>query len=41
LTDVSLKLYENARHEILNETNKDEVVEDILGWLNKKSALHS
>lgn len=31
---VTVKLYENARHEILNETNKDEVYADILEWLN-------
>ena len=36
IRDVSLKLYENARHEILNETNKEEVKADILGWIEKK-----
>lgn len=35
-TDKTLKLYEGAYHEILNETNKDEVIEDILGWLNER-----
>ncbi|MFI6093643.1 serine aminopeptidase domain-containing protein [Streptomyces sp. NPDC051218] len=34
LTDVSLRVYEGARHEILNETNRAEVINDILGWLN-------
>ena len=34
--NVSIKLYENARHETLNETNKDEVFNDILTWLNSK-----
>lgn len=29
------KLYEGARHELLNETNKQEVFEDILDYLNK------
>lgn len=33
-TNVTVKLYENARHEILNETNKGEVYADILNWLN-------
>lgn len=28
-----MKLYEGARHEILNETNRQEVYGDILGWL--------
>ncbi len=31
--DVTVKLYPGARHEILNETNKKEVTEDILGFL--------
>lgn len=34
--DVSLKLYEGARHEILNETNRDEVYADILAWANAR-----
>lgn len=33
LTDVEEKLYPGARHEILNETNRDEVSTDILAWL--------
>lgn len=35
-TNLSLKLYKNSRHEILNELNKKNVYEDILFWLNKK-----
>lgn len=35
LADVSIKLYSNGRHEILNEINKSEVYNDILDWLNK------
>ncbi|MEN8137405.1 MAG: alpha/beta hydrolase [Bacteroidota bacterium] len=34
--DVTLKLYPDARHEILNEINKEEVTNDILEWLNEK-----
>ncbi|WP_300281545.1 alpha/beta hydrolase [Peptacetobacter sp.] len=34
--DVSMKLYKDARHEILNETNKDEVMQDIVEWLGTK-----
>lgn len=30
--DVSLKLYSGARHEVLNETNRGEVYEDIRAW---------
>ena len=35
-TDVTMKLYPGARHELLSETNKVEVQEDILAWLNAK-----
>ncbi|MBQ7980679.1 MAG: alpha/beta hydrolase, partial [Oscillospiraceae bacterium] len=31
---VELKLYDGARHEILNETNREEVFADLLDWLN-------
>ncbi len=30
---VGIKLYDGARHEILNETNRDEVFGDLLEWL--------
>jgi alpha-beta hydrolase superfamily lysophospholipase len=30
---VDFKLYEGARHELLNETNRDEVTADIIDWL--------
>ncbi|GAA0727420.1 alpha/beta hydrolase [Clostridium malenominatum] len=33
IEDVSYKLYKEARHELLNETNKDEVIEDVINWL--------
>jgi alpha-beta hydrolase superfamily lysophospholipase len=33
LVDVTLKVYAGARHEILNETNRDEVITDLLTWL--------
>lgn len=32
---VDLKLYENCRHEILNELNREHVYEDILRWILK------
>jgi alpha-beta hydrolase superfamily lysophospholipase len=35
LTDVELHIYPGARHEILNETNRDEVEGDLLTWLNR------
>lgn len=34
-TDVSMKIYEGARHEILNETNRDEVTADIISFFNQ------
>lgn len=33
--DVEMKLYENGRHEMLNETNKEEVMADVVAWLNE------
>jgi len=35
LTDVTVRTYPSARHEILNETNRDEVVAGILDWLDQ------
>lgn len=32
--DVTMKLYKDGRHEMLNEKNKDEVMKDILVWIN-------
>lgn len=31
--DVALKIYPDARHEILNETNRDEVIADVSTWM--------
>jgi alpha-beta hydrolase superfamily lysophospholipase len=31
--DVELTVYPEARHELLNETNRDDVTADIVGWL--------
>lgn len=35
--NVTMKIYEGARHEILNEINRDEVYEDIINWLDEQS----
>ncbi|MFK3797875.1 lysophospholipase [Pseudomonas sp. NPDC088444] len=32
---VTLKIYPQARHEILNETNRDEVTRDLLAWFDE------
>lgn len=33
--DVTLRLYPDARHDILHEINRDEVIADLLGWLGR------
>jgi alpha-beta hydrolase superfamily lysophospholipase len=35
LTDVELKVYPGARHEVFNETNRDEVERDLVRWLDR------
>jgi alpha-beta hydrolase superfamily lysophospholipase len=35
LTDVTVRTYPGARHEILNETNRDEVVASIIDWIDQ------
>lgn len=34
IKDVRLIIYPGARHEVLNETNRDEVQQDVLNWLD-------
>jgi alpha-beta hydrolase superfamily lysophospholipase len=34
LVDVTVRLYDGARHEILNETNRDQVTADVVAWLD-------
>ena len=36
MKDVSCKLYKNDRHEILNETDREQVYADLLGWMKKR-----
>lgn len=33
--DVTVLGYEDARHEVFNETNRDEVTADLVGWLDR------
>ena len=35
----TMKLYDNDRHEILNETDKETVYEDLYQWMIKKLTL--
>ena len=34
VADVTCTLYPGARHEIFNETNRDEVTADVVAWLD-------
>jgi alpha-beta hydrolase superfamily lysophospholipase len=38
VADVTVRLYQGARHELLNETNRDEVMRDLLHWLEERTA---
>ena len=38
LTDVTVHVYPEARHEVFNELNKDEVIADLTGWLDARFA---
>lgn len=37
IQDVKIRLYEDDRHEILNEVDKEQVYQDLLMWLEKRS----
>lgn len=41
LTEVSLKLYPNDRHELLNELDRVQVMEDMGEWLAKYLVIHN
>jgi alpha-beta hydrolase superfamily lysophospholipase len=32
---VTVRVYPGARHEILNETNRDEVIAELNSWLDR------
>lgn len=36
LRDLRLIVYPGARHEVFNETNRAEVIDDLLGWLEER-----
>ena len=38
LTDVKAIVYPDARHEVFNETNRDEVIADLTAWLDARLA---
>jgi len=41
LTDVQTRIYPGARHEVLNETHRDEVTADLSAWLTHAAAVSS
>ncbi|HEX5657657.1 MAG TPA: alpha/beta hydrolase [Polyangiales bacterium] len=38
LGEITLRVYPGARHELLNETNRDEVTRDVIEWLDARLA---
>lgn len=41
IEDVTYHFYEGARHELLNETNREEVTKDIIKWIQEKLSTKS
>ncbi|MDP4091738.1 MAG: alpha/beta hydrolase [Bacillota bacterium] len=39
LENIEIKLYKEARHEIINEINREEIFNDIIYWLNKNMGI--
>lgn len=39
--DLTTQLYPEARHELFNETNRDEVTADLLAWLDRVTRAHA
>jgi alpha-beta hydrolase superfamily lysophospholipase len=37
-TDVTVGIYPEARHEIFNETNKEQVIDDMISWMSDRVA---
>jgi alpha-beta hydrolase superfamily lysophospholipase len=35
LTDVTVRTYPGARHEVLNETNRDQIIGELISWINR------
>lgn len=35
-SDLTVKLYADGRHEMLNETNRDEVAADVISWIDSR-----
>jgi alpha-beta hydrolase superfamily lysophospholipase len=41
LTDITVRVYEGARHEVFNETNKEQVLQDLTTWLHRLLEAHT
>jgi alpha-beta hydrolase superfamily lysophospholipase len=41
IKDLEFVLYPGARHELLNETNKEEVMDNLLSWINKRCGIET
>lgn len=41
LQNVTLRLYEDGRHEMLNETNRDQVIAELVTWLDATTDGHT
>lgn len=39
IKDIEYKFYEDGRHEMLNEINREEVTQDIIAWLNLQGVI--
>ena len=35
LTDVTVRTYPGARHEVLNETNRDQIIGELISWIDR------
>ena len=35
---MTVRTYPGARHEILNETNRDEIIAELVGWIDRVAA---
>jgi alpha-beta hydrolase superfamily lysophospholipase len=38
VTDVTVRLFPGARHEVFNETNRDEVTDYVIDWLGRRTS---
>ena len=36
IIDIDMKMYKGMRHEILNETGKENVYKDVLNWIKER-----